>query len=258
MLEERIKRMREAGIPMPITQVSLNEGGVSAAPITPQNADKHARLQALKSGANKQQIQQLVKSEASTGPGGFKPIPEPSFKKNPNNPQNKISSPDKLVKPLENLVPYSPVNNELKMIEDLMAGGSSVVSPIPHNQQSNFSENTTIIPDNYGPEFNPMAILKSKQELKSKNQYMQYALSQPEEDFVEPSNQQNFDFQNMKAMMEQIAKNTISEVLNSYTEKNNSKLTFEYTTMKASDGNKVIKTSDGNYFKVIPVKVKKN
>ena len=55
--EERIQKMRERGIPMPITQIPLNEGAVGMIPVTSQNADKHARLQALKSGANKQQVQ---------------------------------------------------------------------------------------------------------------------------------------------------------------------------------------------------------
>ncbi|MEK6830228.1 MAG: hypothetical protein AABY15_08995, partial [Nanoarchaeota archaeon] len=69
--------------------------------------------------------------------------------------------------------------------------------------------------------------------------------------------QQNFNFQYMQQMMEQIARNTISEVLNSYTEKNRDKLTYEHVNVKTSDGTQVIKTQDGKYFKLVPVTLKK-
>ena len=236
-LDERIKRMREAGIPMPITN-QVNEGTISA-PINPQNADKHARLQALKSGANRNQIQTLVKANGSQSASAFQGIPEVKMKKNPNHPGNKLSDPSMAVKPQDNFGPVAPVNNELMEVESLFAGDSSASlynpRPLSHNTAQ---PELSVQQDGYGPDFNPAAILEKKRQQAKSNQYMKFAqegtVNQALAPLQEMSEQQNFDFQNMKSMMEQIAKNTISEVLDSYTEKSKNKLTYEYIDVNSN------------------------
>jgi len=260
-LEERRRRMKEAGIPLPITN-PLSEGSAAAIPVTSQNADKHARLQALKSGANRNQVQSLVKATGSQGNAGFQGIPEVKMKKNPNHPGNKLSDPSMAVKPQDNFGPVTPVNDELSAIESMFTGvgASPAYNPMPAAQNTNQPE-LSIQQDGYGPTFDPVGMLAKKRQQVQGNQYMQFAQQETVQQALAPlqemSEQQNFDFQNMKSMMEQIAKNTISEVLNSYTEKNKGKLTYENVDVKTADGTQVIKTQDGKYYKLVPVKLKK-
>lgn len=254
-LEERRRRMQEAGIPMPITQVPLSEGGVSTVPITPQNADKHARLQALKSGANRSTIQSLVKAQ-SVQPG-FQPLDVPKTKRRPDPNREPVQS----VPVQDSFGPVAPVSNELTALEAMMGGvGSSpVYNPNMDMQQfpSSSQPDLSINEDGYGPEFNPQAILARKRQ-QAGNDYTKYAQPQVSQYVPQQEFQQNFDFQNMQKMMEQIAKNTITQVLDSYTEKNREKLTYEHVNVKTNDGMQVIKTQDGQYYKLVPVKVKKN
>lgn len=262
--EDRIKRMREAGIPMPITKM-VNESSISSVPITPQNADKHARLQALKSGANKQSVQALVKANSSQQQA-FQGIPEVRQNKRPQGNSNQ-STPVQTVAVESNFGPIAPVSSELAAIEAMM-GGSSSPAYNPHpaqqmNMQQTSQPELSVDQNGYGPTFDPVGMLAKKRQQLQQNQYMQFAQQDTVENALAPlqqnlalSEQQNFDFQNMQKMMEQIAKNTISEVLNSYTEKNKDKLTYEKMNTKTSDGSQVIKTQDGKYYKLIPVKVR--
>lgn len=260
--EERIRKMREAGIPMPITQMPLSEGSASAIPVTHQNADKHARLQALKSGANKQAVQTLVASKSQQQ--SFQGLPEVKQKRRPSNQDTPVQT----VAVESSFGPVSPVSGELAAIEAMMGGSSSpAYNPQPAqqmNMQQTSQPELSIDPDGYGPTFDPVGMLAKKRQQVQQNQYMKFTQQETVENALAPlqqqamtsSEQQNFDFQNMQKMMEQIAKNTISEVLNSYTEKNKDKLTYERVNVKTGDGNQVIKTQDGKYYKLIPVKLK--
>lgn len=259
-LEERKQRMREAGIPMPINQ--LREG-LSTVPVTVQNADKHSRLQALKSGANKLQIQNLVKA-TSQKQQEFQGIPEFKQKRRPQGHSNQ-ETPVQTVPVESNFGPVSPVSSELSAIEAMMGGEASPnIQAIPQGNVVNTSQpELSIDQDGYGPTFDPAAILAKKRQQVQGNQYMQFVQKETIDNAllsqnINESEQQNFDFNNMKKMMEQIAKNTISEVLNSYTEKNKDKFTYESINVKTSDGNQVIKTQDGRYYKLVPVKLKKS
>jgi hypothetical protein len=265
--EERIKRMREAGIPMPITQMSLSEGSVSAIPVTAQNADKHARLQALKSGANKQQVQSLVKA-TSQQQQGFQGIPEVKQKRRPQGHPGQ-DTPVQTVPVENNFGPVAPISGELAAIEAMMGGSSPAYNQPAPQMNMNMAQDTsqpelTVDQGGYGPTFDPVGMLAKKRQQMQSNQYMQFAQQETVENALAPlqqaanPNQQNFDFQNMQKMMEQIAKNTISEVLNSYTEKNKDKLTYENVNVKTPDGTQVIKTQDGKYYKLVPVKLKKS
>lgn len=255
--EERMRRMRERGIPMPITQIPINEGAIGAVPVTAQNADKHARLQALKSGANKQQIQALVKSKSVQN--SFEGIPEPSRKKIPQGHIGNQVDPSKVVA-VQSFAGAAPISGEFAAMEAMMAGAVGASTSI-NMQPSSTVMNTTqpelsIQQDGYGPSFDPMGMLARKRaDMQKNNTYMQHAMA-PEQQIQElASNQQNFDIKYMQQMMKEIANNTISEVLNNYTEKNKDKLTYENIT-KAKDGSQVIKTQDGQYFKLVPVKIK--
>jgi len=266
--EQRIERMRNAGIPLPITQQPMSEGAVGAVPVTPQNSDKHSRLQALKSGANRQQVQSLVKSK--TIQSGFEGIPEPSKKRKPGNPANQMSqvAPEAKV-PVRDFAGAAPVSGEFSAMEAMYGGGNSAASinmsqqpKINHNQSQIMSTTQPELSVNeagYGPSFDPAGILaKKRQSMQQSSQYMQHAVAPDlqEQQKDAATGQQQFDFKNMHKMMEEIAKKTISEVLNSYTEKNKDKLTYENVNVKTGDGTKVIKTYDGKYFKLVPVKIK--
>lgn len=262
-LEERRERMAAAGIPMPITQMPLAEGAASAVPVTPQNADLHSRLAALKSGANKAAVHGIVNSKTGGASQGFQAIPEPKMRKNPNAPG---VAPDKKVA-VQNFAGGAPVSNEFAAMEAMMAGagGGAPIAQPQYNmgaqqQLMDNSQPDLAIPDDgygYGPAFNPEGLLAKKRQAMQNNQYMQYAMNQTPQQPQAQSlpDMQNFNFQYMQQMMEQIARQTISEVLNSYTEQNKSKLTYENVKVKGED--KVIKTQDGKYYKLIPVNLRK-
>jgi hypothetical protein len=266
--EQRIQRMREAGIPVPITQATpLSEGSTSAIPVTAKNQDKHSRLAALKSGANRQKIQNLVKSKSMQGQGGFEGIPEPKMRKNPNHPGNKLSDPSKAIKP-ESFGAQKPSGEFAAM--EAMYGGSGSAQPAPINMNAapaptSKQPELTVQDNGYGPDFDPVGMLAAKRaNMQQSNQYMKHAVA-PElhqegnqQQVQQPmtQGQQQFDFQYMQQMMQEIAKNTISEVLSSYTEKNKDKLTYENVT-KTKDGSQVIKAQDGNYYKLTQVKLKR-
>lgn len=254
-LEERKQRMREAGIPMPITQAPLSEGGVSSVPVTPQNADKHARLQALKSGANRNQVQSLVKAQSVQQ--SFQPLEAPKPKRRPDANQGPVQA----VPIQDSFGPVAPVSGELAALEAMMGGVGSTPAynpnaafdPAPvHTSQPEL----TVSENGYGPAFDPVSMLAKKRQAMAETGYAQYA--QPQSMQPQQSLQQNFDFENMQKMMEQIARNTITQVLDSYTERNKEKLTYEHVNVKTNDGTQVIKTQDGQYYKLVPVKVKKN
>ncbi len=251
-LEEKRARAKRMGIPLPITQ--LSESGIAAAPVTASNADRHSRLAALKSGANKQGMQQLVNSKKSSSQS-FQGIPETTQKKRPNNPNNTVS-PGKAVVPRGY---EAPVSDELAAIDAMFGGGGTA------RATSSVQGNTTLSVEAIGPTFNPAALLaqKNAQAASMANEsvqetntdYLQYAQNKsvPQGQVV---SQESFDFQNMKTMMQEIAKQTISEVLNEYTEKQKNKLTYE-NYMKTKDGAQVIKTQ-GKFYKLTPVKVTKS
>lgn len=257
--ELRMKRMKEAGIPMPVTQMPLSEGAASAVPVTSQNADKHARLQALKSGANRQQMQSLAKAKSAQN--SFEGIPEPTQRRRPGNAPGEQVAADKKVA-VQNFQASAPVSSEFAAMEAMFGGGPSA-GAINMNMPAAAPVNTTqpdltVNQEGYGPDFNPSAMLAQKRAaMKTNSEYMQYAVN-PEQQVQQTTSsaQQNFDFNYMKQMMEEIAKNTISEVLNSYTEKNKNKLTYE-NAFKSKDGSQIVKSTDGQYFKMVPVKIKK-
>jgi len=269
-LEEKRARAKKAGIPMPITEVPLNEGGTAHVPVTAQNSDMHSRLQALKSGAKRGDMSNLVNAKKNgAGPGGFQGIPEPKMKKNPNNPNNSVSDPSYKINPDAGLPPKpkSSGNSELDAIDAMFGGGGggSYSTPTYNPNAANTSQPDLSVDDNgYVPEFNPQRMMAEKRsKMQNDSEYLQYASKASANQMAnvmgdqQTQGQPNFDFNNMKKMMEQIARNTISDVLDSYTEKTKGKLTYENYT-KTKDGYQVVKGQDGKFYKMVPVKIKKS
>lgn len=260
-LEQRKARMKAAGIPMPITQVPISEGAAGAIPVTQKNADLHSRLQALKSGANKQAVQDIVNSK---GRQQFQAIPEP---KRNNHPNQQVAS-DKKVSVQSNFGPKASTSGEFAMMDALYGGDGGGYSQPTMNlnpgaaNMANSQPELSIQQDGYGPSFDPrQALAEKNRRAQESGGYMQYAAN-AEQHALEMQQQEmgnnqqvQFNFDNMKRMMEQIAKSTISDVLSEYTEKQKGKLVFE-NYGKSKDGNQIVKTPEGNYFKMIPVKIK--
>jgi len=261
-LEQRIKRMEEAGIPMPVTQIPISEGMQSVNSVPAQNSSKLAMLQAIKSGKNKQQIQSLVKATTAGTQQGFQGIPEPKMKKNPNNPNNQLTKEAPQVQ--GNFGATAPVSSEFSAMEAMYGGGSGNAGYNTQqsvmNTQSHVMDTTQpelSVPQDVGvPQFDPQRML-AKKRMQQDSEYMKFAVNPEGGAQAMNPEQQNFNFQYMQQMMEEIAKNTISDVLNSYTDKNKGKLTYENVNVKTSDGTQVIKTPDGKYYKLVPVKIKK-
>lgn len=254
--EIRIQKMKKAGIPMPITRLPISESSISSIPITAANADKFSKLQALKNGANKQQLQSLIKAKSSQT---FEGIPEPKIKQRPNQ-QNQTSQVKNKV-PIESFQPKkTSEDSQLSAIEAMFDDGKSYYNTnLNTTQTPNTSQpELEIREDGYGiPEFSPAAMIQRKRaEVKSNSPYMKYAVSpEQHQDANITQEHQNFDFKYMEKMMQEVAKKTISEVLNDYTEKNKDKLTYE-NVAKSKDGEQIIKTN-GKYYKLVPVKIKK-
>lgn len=268
-LEEKRARAKKMGIPMPITQISENSGIAAVIPVTSSNQDKHARLAALKSGANRQKIAGLVKAKSVQGSSGFKGIPEPNMRKNPNQTGTQLSDPSMVVKPKENFGGAVPVSSEFSAMESMYGGGNSKAAyattqqPLLNgNSQNNESQ---LQQDSYGPTFDPVSMLNRKRAQQAQSQqtqqkgydYMQHAVNPGAyQQSNQDTSQQQFSFEYMKQMMQEIAKQTISEVLSEYTEKSKRSLTYE--NIKTKGGNKVIKTQDGKYYKLTPVTLTKS
>ena len=274
-LEEKRARAAKMGIPMPVTQ--MNEGGgVAMIPVTSGNQDKHARLAALKSGANRQKIQNLVKSKSMQGEGGFQGIPEAKMRKNPNNPGNQLSDPSKAVKPQDNFGPTAPVSNEFSALESMYGGGNDrgaygapqqpMLAQQSNANMSNSQPELSVPNQVAGPTFDPVSMLNQKRAQGAQQQqpqaegydYMQHAVNPQSHQQAnqQDGQQQQFNFEYLQQMMQEVAKQTISEVLNEYTEKSKKNLTYE--NVKTKGEAKVIKTNDGKYYKLTPVTLTKS
>ena len=150
------------------------------------------------------------------GDSGFQGIPEPKMKKNPNNPANKLSNPGMAVKPASFSKPSS--NDDFAAMEAMITGGSSYETA-PASASSGHGDLAQPIlsqGSGYGPTFDPVAMLAAK---RAKMQASQSASASETQSQATPVNQSQFDVNQMKSMMEEIAKNTISDVLSTYTNK---------------------------------------
>lgn len=262
-LEEKRARAKRMGIPMPVTDAPLSEGATTAIPVTQANASMHEKLKALKSGAKRQDMSKLVHAD-KTAAGGFQGIPEPKMRKNPNHPSNNLSDPKFAVNPDAGVpAAKSSSNPELNAIEAMFggSGGGSYATPNFNPQATQTSQpNLTVQEDGYGPEFNPSAMLADKRsKMKNDNNYMQYALDSSVDQMSEAmgnqmAGQTQFDINNMKRMMKEIAMDTISDVLDSYTNNKGKGIYESYG--KTKKGEQIVKDDQGRYYKLVPVNLK--
>ena len=266
-LEQRIARMKEKGIPMPITQMGGMTEGASTAPVTVANQDMHSRLASLKSGANRQGMNDLVASKSKQQ--GFQGIPETTQRKNPNNPANKVS-PGMSV-PVKGI--QAPPSGEFSAMEAMYGGANTMdsygapqqpaLNPQSHvNPNMKNSQPELSVPNKVaGPVFDPVAMLNQRaaqppvQQEQGYN-YLQHAVNPQQGQAQNTQQQQQFNFEWFAAvnLLEEIAEQTMTKILSEFTEKGKKKLTYENIKVKGED--KVIKTQDGKYYIIKPVKLK--
>jgi hypothetical protein len=277
MLQEKFRQM---GVPSAGMVGGSPQGQVTAAP---QNMNKLHLLNQIKRGGKRGEFDKFIK--AKTANDKFEPIPEPKMRKNPN---DKVD-PKYAVKP-ETFGAKS--NPELNMIEKMFDGGGGMHIPqdLGYNQMQQRPMTTDLSLDNISlPSMpDPSMYLAQKNseayqqqmlnanpqpQMNPNNPYAQYTLQghgqqpvmdmgaggMPAEMQSDMSAQQQYAQQaNMKAMMEQIAQSmaerTIKQFLNEYAQGKN---LYETTNYKTKDGHKVIKTADGRYYKLTPVRINK-
>lgn len=286
-IREKRRRMFEQ---MGVSQAGqmMTESAVSTGA---KNMNILQKIQQIKSGAAKSELNKFVNATAKPGtmPGaqGFDPIPESRPNRNQNQRQNP-NIPAQGVDPknrveLQNFSgPSSRVDNsELSMIDNMFGGGPSRGSMSPQSMGFDNGQNfmqqrpQTMQLDldstlSQMPSFNPAnAIQRAKTKALTNGhdgQYLQFAQGSPAgspADYAVQDPNMNQQMANMgftpqmKMMMETIARTmaeqTIRKVLSEFTENQKSKNTFEVYNKEKS----IIKTSDGKLYKLTPVQVKR-
>jgi len=254
----------------------------------PQNTNMLQKIQQIKSGAAKQELNKYISASGKNGGIGrneFSPIPVPKPRNNPNAPTVK---PEYKVN-VDNFAPASNVDNsELSMFEAMFAGETR------GGYQPNISANQFTMPQknpneisqidlgatmNKMPVFDPKRVLDQKVKnnpllkfaqptpLGSPTDYMteeQILAYQQNQYMLNNANQNNQPYVNqgitpeLKYMMESIAKgiaeDTIKKVLEEFTGAQKNKLTYEYYNKQQN----IIKSSDGNYYKLTKMTPKKS
>lgn len=257
--------------------------GESAVATGAQNLNILQKIQQIKSGAAKSELNKYVsassKSSGSAVPGlaGFDPIPEHKPKKNPNIPQQQVNPEYKIaLDDFGGSVNSRVDNSELAMIDSMFGGGGSRPAMNPYgnsfdNGQSFMQQRPMDMNLDLGstlngmPTFNPQHALQRAQAKAQNNTFLQFAQQNPAgvpEDYmnqtaVAAQAQSMGITPAMKMMMESIAKamaeQTIKKVLTEFTENQKSKNYFEVYNREKS----IIKTADGKLYKLTPVQIKK-
>jgi hypothetical protein len=256
--QEMLKNMgvKNAGKVMNESIVSTNSA----------NASMAAKLAAIRSGSAKAELNKYISATGKNAPAGageFQGIPEPKMRKNPNQTNEEIKPEYK--QKLESFDTSGSVNQELASIDALFGGdgpvrggggSSQMLTHNPLSQELNL--------DSVMPSFNPQAALQQKartqqQQAPSNSPYLKYAGEAPAEQFVEVGSnvQPGFNPAQLQMMMETIAKGiaekTIRNVLNEYSEQQKGKTFFEYYNKEKQ----IIKASDGKYYRLTQVELKK-
>jgi len=267
--QEMLKNMgvKNAGQMMSESIVSTNGANSSMA----------QKLAAIRSGSAKAELNKYIHAtgkNAPVGAGEFQGLPEPTMRKKPNQPKEEVKPEYK--QQLETFAAPSSNSHELGAI-DALFGGDGPVRMSPANggsqmlAQNPMSQELSL--DNMAlPTFNPQAALQQKmraqpqaqnQQQAQPNPYLKYASDTPpvgHEQFVDvgaPVNQSMFNVAQLQVMMETIAKGiaekTIRNVLNEYSEQQKGKVFFEYYNKEKG----IIKASDGKYYRLTQVELKK-
>lgn len=259
--EQRKKRMAASGIPqnagqMNQVQVANGAGAGNAFNVINQ----------IKSGSLKNQFSTFLNKETTQS---FKAIPTP---KQSNGQQVKEES----KVPVQEFT--SAVRNpEADMLESMFGGnvgGGQMPSMQQGMQMQQRPMTTDLNIDNIAmPAFNPHQQILSKAnqqpQMQQQGQFNQYALQnngqvpmQPQQMGFEEgpmvdmaAQNQGFQMQQMQQMMQEIASKTVKSMLHNLGSGNAN--LFETTKYRTKDGNKVIKTADGKYYKITPVTIGK-
>lgn len=243
-----IEKFKKNGIPLPL---SLTESNVVTTTST-ANIDLLKKIENLKRGSNRQAVRDIISSQANDTTT-FSPIPTTKRNNQPNNQQK-----DK--KPAVELQKFTPKSDpELSAIENMFSGGGGGFSTddyIERDININLEQNNSITDVSFKsmPDFES-ALAKKKQGF---TQYATQNNQQPQSQ--QPQSQQvqemdTFNFNNLKKIMEEVARDTMEKVLDEYTEKKKNKHFYEVVIVDGKDGRTVIKTETGQHFKLVPVEV---
>jgi hypothetical protein len=230
------------------------------------SAGMAAKLAAIRNGSAKAELNKFISATGKNAPAGggeFQGIPEPTMRKNPNQPKEEVK-PEFKQKLAEFDTPRH-VNQELGAIDALFGGdgpvrggGTQMMAHNPLNQEISL--------DSVMPSFNPHAAIQQKvrNQVPTQNQaespYLKFAGEAPvQNEFVDvgQANQPGFNVNQLQVMMETIAKGiaekTIRNVLSEYSEQQKGKVFFEYYNKEKQ----IIKASDGKYYRLTQVELKK-
>lgn len=238
-----IEKFKKNGIPLPL---SLTESNVVTTTNT-SNLDLLKKIENMKRGSNKQVIKDMINSD-KTDTAVFSPLP--TARKN--NPQNQKQG---TTVEVQKFAPKS--DPELSAIENLFGGGGgfSTDDYFEKSPAANMEQNTGISDVNFKsmPSLDD-ALAKKKQSFMSYANNNQQAPVQQEQKSQEID---SFNFNNLKKLMEEVARDTMEKVLDEYTEKKKNKHLYEVVTVDSRDGKTIIKTETGQHFKLTPVEVVK-
>ena len=111
--EERLKKFQNMGIPVPVTPIDP-----SAVKNLNADPDKLKKLEAIRSGANKNLFQSIAEKAVPAGAGAatFVSIPTPKKKQNPNAPKSEV------VVPIKSFSPDTKADKEAMMFESALFG----------------------------------------------------------------------------------------------------------------------------------------
>lgn len=227
-----------------------------------------AKLAAIRNGSAKAELNKFITAtgkNAPSSPGEFQGIPEPTKRKNPNQQKEEINPEYR-----QKLETFDTSQNQELASIDAMFGGDGPVRGGNSQMMAHNPLNQELSLDSVMPSFNPMAAIQNKArqssvvQTPSDSPYLKYASDVSpiqHEQFVEVGSPQQNQFMantaQLQMMMETIAKGiaekTIRNVLNEYSEQQKGKVFFEYYN---KDKN-IIKASDGKYYKLTQVELRK-
>lgn len=263
--QELLKKMgvNNAGKTMSESVVSTNSANRAMA----------EKLAAIRGGSAKAELNKFITATSKggggvTGMAGFNAIPESKIKKNPNQKKEEVNP--EYRQELQNFS-SSQGSSELSAIDNMFGGDGPSRMPST-GEMSHAPVNTELSIDSMVmPAFNPQLAIQQKMRTQQNNTqaqaqspYLKFAgESAPiptNEQFVDINPIANQNMTNMAAMqmmMETIAKGiaekTIRSVLNEYSQQQKGKLQFEFYNKEKT----IIKTSEGKYYRITQVELKK-
>lgn len=243
ILKQKQERFKALGIPMPMEKPNLDQPIVNV-----KDPKMLQRIQEIKNGAKKQEFNEILTVGDNKG---FKPLPEPKKKSNPNIKNQNVSAPT-----LENFAP-SKESNELDIYDKLFSADPSVAptlfkTPSQYTGQRIVQEDVSF--DSTGSDF----LSNFRQKLQAKAMSNGNSLNSSGFGFTNPKPNDNIHeieekiYKISSEVAKKISEETIKNVLDEYLSKK--KNLQENTFVKVKDD--IIKI-DNKYYKLTPVTIKK-